>query len=171
MSSTLRGTIVLCSCLRKRGISFQTATSCVHQRHIFKCARADVGVQKIFSVPARAERGATRHTDEFVHGRHSLSLGFLPLCPDAIPHACPFLALSSATSPPFLSLGVLESGAQQNRTLPVLRLPSFQLKDVRKELLQLLGGSISVELPLKLLRRGAGGIWLLLTGSRHQLRL
>lgn len=53
----------------------------------------------------------------------------------------------------------------------VLRLPSFHLKDFGKELLQLLGGSISVELPLELVRRGAGGILLLLTGLRHQLRL
>lgn len=53
----------------------------------------------------------------------------------------------------------------------VLRLPSFHQKDFGKELLQLLGGSISVELPLELVRRGAGGILLLLTGLRHQLRL
>lgn len=77
MSSTLRGTIVLCSCLRKR-------RQFLNSDQLWLCAPAQACAYactclctKDFSIPAWAECGTTRHKDDFVCRRHSQCLSGL----------------------------------------------------------------------------------------------
>lgn len=172
MSSTLRGTIVLCSCLRKRHRFSNGDQSWLLRtmRHISTRARADVGCAKVFSIPRRD----TSHGRICARTSQPRIPAFVSRC---LSTCMPFSGFVFTHISTFFCLwgwgGFFLRQARGGRERCERRgFPVFHLKDFRKEPLQLLGGSISVELHLELLRRGAtGGILLLLTGLRHQLRL
>ncbi len=91
----LKETIVLCSCLRKQcaGYYWQPIAAvcwtCLHTGECFATLLCLSQLALHVHVQSKRLCIATRHMDELVCARTSLwCLGFLPLCPDAVPHAC-----------------------------------------------------------------------------------
>lgn len=139
MLSTLKETIVLCSCLRKQCAGYYrqpiAAVSKLHVcRGMCRCTTLCLSQFAVRECRFLCMCGVILCAGQHVTWTNLYAwtsrwcLRFLPLCPDAVPHACSFLALSRSLSI-FQSLGFWVK-AQQNgeEVQPQFSTKGYQLR-------------------------------------------